>query len=214
MITVDVDWTPLSRYLDDMRRRQLPYVTAASTTKLAQLAQADVRSSLGSRFTMRSQWISKGIRIVRAEKKDWPAVQAIVGTLDWFMLPQETGAKRVPEGSRQHLPVPASGIRPTKETKIPRSKFPKALLSGGRSKRRAFIRKLPGGVHAGQIAVLRRTGTGRYPVQVLYLLESETKGKKRLGMQATVTATVRSNHARIFNEVMERALQPKAPRVS
>lgn len=213
MIVVEADWTPLLRYLDSVQRKQLPYVTARATTKLAQLSQEKVRASLPRNFTIRSQWLSRGIRIQRGEKRDWPAVQAIVGAIDWFMEFQETGADRKPHSGRDHLSVPGRGVRPTKETKVTRAKWPGALLKKG-GKRKAFVNVLSGGLHKGKLAVLRRDTTDRYPLQVLYVFERKTKGKKRLGMVATVTPTVRDNYSRVFLELMQQALQPRTKRSS
>lgn len=208
MLTVDADWTGLSRYLNAITRRQLPFATARATTKLAQEAQAAVRAGLPRHFTIRSAWVPRGIRIQRAEKRDWPAVQAIVGSIDWFMELQETGATRTPQGSRQHLPVPKA-VRPTKETRVPRSKWPSALLRKG-GRRRAFVGRIRGGLAAGQLAVLRRTSESSYPLEVLYLLETRTRGERRLKLESTVQDVVARRHEAVFLEALERALQPRA----
>lgn len=212
MITaVQADFSGLSRYLDAMHRRQLPYVTARATTKLAQLSQADIRADLPRHFTLRTNWVRNGIRIQPADKRDWPAVQAIVGAIDWFMEPQVTGEERRPRGGREHLSVPGPGVRPVPSAKTPRSKWPGALLKKG-GRRRAFVRRISGGVRAGQLAVLRRGTDDRYPLQVLYVFQARTKGKRRVPMLEIVRATVAEHHAAVFTNLMQTALQPKAQR--
>lgn len=208
MITVTADWTPFARYLTEVQRKRLPYATAIATTALAQRAQIAVRSSLSHSFETRSSWISRGIRIERGEMRDWPAVQSVIGSVDWFMESQETGEDREPRGGRKNLSVPGPGIRPTKATKIPRGKWPKALLKK-KGYRQAFIQKLTQGAHKGKMAVLRRSTNDRYPLEVLYVFEPRTKGKKRLHMQEIVTKVVARNHALVFQWALARALAPR-----
>lgn len=206
MLAITADWSPATKGLSDLAHKQLPFATAVAATALAQRAQIAVRMSLGHNFTVRTPWISNGIRIERGEKRDWPAVRAVVGSVDWFMEAQETGKDRSPRPGRAHLSVPGSAVRPTKATRITRAKWPKALLRK-KGYRQAFVQTLTQGMHKGKLAVLRRSTGDRYPLEVLYVFEGKTKGARRLEMQKTVTEVVRDNHEFVFQWALARAMR-------
>ncbi|GAA0599197.1 hypothetical protein GCM10009099_40360 [Caenispirillum bisanense] len=75
--------------------RQLPkqtqFAVALALTRTAKDAQAEVIKSLGQKFTIRTAWVSKGIRIKPATKQK---LEAVVFSKDDFMALQETGGEK------------------------------------------------------------------------------------------------------------------------
>lgn len=99
MITLEVkaDFAALKGKID-----QIPFATALALTRTAQDAQAEVRRGLKSRFTVRNNFVEKGI-LFSAAKKD--TLQATVFSRDDFMILQEKGGTKTPRGASISVPM-------------------------------------------------------------------------------------------------------------
>lgn len=198
-VRVDHQLYEYAKAMDSLAARQMPFVTARTLTLTARDARDAVRDGLPQRFTIRSNWVRKGIQF-RGATKAIPV--AVVGSRDWFMASQEKGGVRRARHS-QHLARPVA-IRKSKAARITKGKRPRALLNnkgqaGG--KRRFFVTTLRKGRNAGKKAVLRRTGRDRFPVQVLYVMEKRQRIVPRFGFHKTVMLTVRRRLSKNFGRV-------------
>ena len=155
-VTITNNATKVAADLDAAARRQIPFATAVTLTRVSQDAKAELRSGLRGYFTIRSGWVSRGIVHEPARKSTWP-IAAVVATRDGFMARQaEGGLKRAATGKKLGLPV---DVRSPLSMLTPRSKWPGALL---RRKRQAyFLMNVKKGKLAGRQAVFRRTGPRR-----------------------------------------------------
>ena len=186
-----------SRDLDDLARTQLPFAEARTLTLTARDARDDVRKGLGNKFVLRSKWVERGIQSVSATKQ---LPVAMVGSRDWFMADQEEGGRRRPlTGMHRAAPL---GVRTSPRQRITKAKRPPRLLA----KRRFFLQRLARGRHKGQFAVMRRVSRSRYPLQVLYLLERETKIRPKFRFRETVERTVDRRLSQNFGRSLARAL--------
>ncbi|MBF0371620.1 MAG: hypothetical protein HQL52_19460, partial [Magnetococcales bacterium] len=103
--------------------KQARFATAVALTCTAKDAQEEVRRQLPERFTIRTGWLAKGVRVRSARKNN---LEAAVTVLDDFMALQETGGMRKSH-SGEALAVPV-GARPTPRSITRPSKFPGRLL--------------------------------------------------------------------------------------
>ncbi|MEO5335214.1 MAG: hypothetical protein H7839_24650, partial [Magnetococcus sp. YQC-5] len=87
MFEIKLNESGFKRAMADLGK-QIQFASALTLTNLAKDAQAEVRRELPQRFTIRTNWISKGIQIRSASKND---LKATVLVLDQFMAIQETG---------------------------------------------------------------------------------------------------------------------------
>lgn len=199
-IDVRMDLKRFERELDDLARTQLPFAIARALTWTAKEARDEVRKQVARRFVTRSKWVERGIQSRSATKK---LPVATVGSRDWFMADHEDGAARRPlKGKHRASPL---GVRKNVRQKITKAKRPKALLAKG-GRRKFFVQRLKSGRAAGQFAVLRRAGRDRYPLQVLYLLEKQTKIKPKFGFRKTVERTVARRLRKNFGKSLAQAL--------
>ena len=76
-----------ARFNQVMRRvpEQTRFAAAVALTRTAQDAQKEVRRQLPSRFTIRTGWVAKGIRVKMARKNN---LESVVWVKDWFMTIQ------------------------------------------------------------------------------------------------------------------------------
>jgi hypothetical protein len=197
-IRVTTTFPELVAWLGQLATKQVPFATAKALTRVAQDAQAEVRKELPHRFTLRSSWLVQGIRIVPAEKRDWPKARAIVGTRDQFLEIQETGGTKRPAKGAKNLAIPtaATTSRRTGTGRIPIARKPRALLD----RPDVFVKD-----HG--IRQRRRRKTSGTPVLTLFLLRPAAKIKPRLGLRETVQKVVEDRYALRFREAFDQAIQ-------
>jgi hypothetical protein len=216
--------------------RQARFAAALALTRVAQEAQARVVQDLPDHFTIRSPWVSKGIRIVRANAQ---TLEATVLSKDDFMaLQEEGGAKEPRSGKSVAVPI---GARKTKQSITRPGSWPKALLG----KRGYFIAPLAtGGLYMGaerirrdgsvklrrsrstlseEMGLWKRAGAktvmskGRYagqrrqPIKLMYALKEEVEVKPRFLFRETVEQVARERFAMHFQDALREALATARP---
>ena len=221
-IRTSVDITKAVAGLHSLQKDQIPFALARTLTFTAKDAQAAVKASLPSKFTLRNRFMENGIRIKPAEKNDG-RIEADVHTFTsnsrtgapGFMDKQENGGERVPVQGRHHLAVPTRYLRQMAPDVIPTELRPSTLLGiiGDRystrnkkgqvslvSTRRVrglvfFLQELKGG----NSAIMGRYFTDRaaYP---FYLLIPDAQNRPRLGMADTVNRTAQANLLKNWEE--------------
>ncbi len=164
--------------VQDLIREQLPFAMALTLTRTAQFAHRVVRKRVGRVFTIRSQRVPKGIRIQRAEKRDFPSSHATVGTVDQFIARFEFGGDQRPLGTGRFA-VPSRLIRRTATGKVRVSQRPSAL----REKKTTFLESGP---DTGAAIARRRGKRARDQRQLLYFLRPRIRIDDRLEMAKSV----------------------------
>jgi len=191
--SISIDTRATIAALDALARKQAPFATALALTKTAQAAQAEVKRTLPQRFTIRNNFVEKGIRVEAARKRDWPRPRAAVYSKDRFMALQETGGVKTGK-SGGSVGVPVTVRRTPKQT-LPPSRWPKALLR----KPNHFILQTRNGP-----ALARRKGGG---IELLYGFAKSVKVKPRLGMASTVENVARKAFVREFEKALAHAMR-------
>lgn len=105
MLSISVSHTldKLTATLDALATDQLPYASAVAVTRTAWDAQKAIVAEMPSRFTLRRDWILKGVMVIPATKNN---LRAVVYDRDKFMVKQETGGVQVNLNGRKYLAVP------------------------------------------------------------------------------------------------------------
>lgn len=195
-IEIKTNVTKTLAQLDDFAYKQVPFASALALTRIAQRVQKSSQSALSKYFTIRTPWVSKGIRIEPARKNDWPYQEAVVGSKDPFMALQALGG--VKKGLKQNVAIPI-GARPTKLSTTPRSMWPKKLLSS--KKQHAFISK-----RRSAPAIVQANPSDPRKLQVMYLLKPTVRMKARWPFESNATAIVQSQYDREFGAALARAI--------
>ena len=196
MFTIQINQASLDRALASMEK-QVRFAAAQALTKTAQDAQEAVRRQLPDRFTIRSNWLSKGIRIIPATPS---RLESTVVVKDAFMVQQETGGERTsPFGDALGIPV---GARPTPTAATPPSKFPSALLL----KPGFFIAPIRRGSKT--MGVWKRTGKGRRErLTLMYVFSRRVQLRPRFGFRETVRRIALERLPRLFEEALRHAME-------
>ena len=221
--------------LSAFERKQLPYATAVALTRTAKRAQTKVRRNLPRRFTIRNQWVSKGILIKPATKKK---PEAVVYSRDDFMVRQEEGGAKRPKSGR-HIAVPGSGTKRSKRGIVTKAKRPRRVMekpgvfiapisaygrygrdsrpsdaSWGRRNRSTARADAHGDAlgiwqRKGRARVMQRgryKGRKRQPITLLFWLGESVQVKKRWGFTELVRSAVTREFEKEFADAVEMAL--------
>lgn len=89
---------------------QVPFAATVALTRLAQDVKVAEADNLPRRLNTHGNRLQRGLRVVRAEKRDWPNPKAIVGSLDEFLVLQETGGEKKPTKGASHVAIPARHV--------------------------------------------------------------------------------------------------------
>jgi hypothetical protein len=199
-VVVTSNAADVARWVDDVVRKQIPFATAVALTRLAQMSQAKLKSNLPKHFTIRNQRVPQGIRIARAEKRDWPRCVAFVGSVDNFMRNQATGEpKKARDGRHIAVPSRVAIASRTASGRIPTPLKPRPLIASGKG----FVQ---------DDTIFRRTGKVRSLLRNLgiarvYRLVVAQPMKRRWPIQEEVTATVGSRYGAVFAAELDKAVQ-------
>jgi len=144
--------------------------------------------------------ISKRNPDVFATKKN---LRAIVGNTrpkmqrDYLQRLTQGGVK-TPRGRHLAIPSNQNTVQRTGGGAVRKADRPRQLLN----RKNVFIQKL---AKSGDMAIMRRVGKDRYPVQMLYLLEPSGRIKKQFSFYDDANATARRAFGRNFQRAFKRA---------
>lgn len=192
-IKVSLDYHDTIRGMNRLMREQMPFAFARALTITAKDAQGEVQQMTGRRYELHSRFIPNNIKILPARKSDivrYGIAEAAVYTGDRirFMDIHEDGGERKPVKGHKTIPVPGKDFPAAwiaNSGAIKRGKLPKTLLQyynatrhGGKGRKsktnRAFLIEGRGGRGA---MVVKRLGTERLPLEVLYQFVSKVDMK-------------------------------------
>lgn len=122
-LTIRSNIDEIARELDDVHRSQLPFARSLALTRTAQDAQAKLRSSLRTHFTIRNAWVRGSIKIDKANKKNQTPTATVGSVYGPMALHVEGGEKTSP-----HAVVPIAA-RPRPKAKTEPDTFPSRLLA-------------------------------------------------------------------------------------
>lgn len=193
-VNVATNAPALAKHLRELGKSQIPFATAVTLTRLAQAAQAANRARLPQVFHLRRSNLGGRLKVVRAEKRDWPYPRAILGFgqrgVDEFWSLQELGGTKRARGGR--VAVPSSLVKRTASGKVRTAQRPRAILEkkGGFEKEGAILGRF-----------------GRSKARVFYFLRSRVKIKPTLGARQTSTDVSRRLYATTFDRELRTAIR-------
>lgn len=179
MITIDIKGLKeTASYFDALAKGELRFGIAKGLTSLANGVREKVKEELPQKFTLRTQWWSRGPYAIKTDKATKSTLTSRVYTDAPWMRLQEEGGIKTANGKRLALPMP--GVKRTKRDLIRSSQKPKALS-------KAFHIK----TKTGHDMLAVRTGRGkRSTLQLMWMLERSAKIKQRFGFKQTAQNVV------------------------
>lgn len=208
-ISVSCDLRGFNKWASAAIGRQAPYATARALTRLGKQCQEEVRGLLRPpRFKIHSDFVPKGIRIIPANKKDWPRSQVTVGTKDSFMAMQETGGTKTPPVQPKPLRVPkfpgflaiTTRSVPREALGVPKELRPRKVLA----QKRGWVDEQSGTLKLRSEAIY---GPTQEKPKTIFFLRKSAKIKPRFGFVGKVTTTAKKHYGDIFVASMQQALE-------
>lgn len=192
---VDLDFLPFRKALMGAAKNQFPFAISKALNATAKGAQGVIQRELPHIFTLRRNWVVKGIQIRAATKRD---LTARVGSVDAFMAIHATGGTKHGKSAS----VPGPGVRPTFPTLVRRSKFPSRLAAKG-GRRRPFFTTLK----SGRKVLARRKGKRGLPIEVLWSFPSKVQVNATFAFDDLVEGHVRTNWPKNMTRALDEALR-------
>ncbi|MBC9208197.1 hypothetical protein IBL26_15240 [Roseomonas aerophila] len=107
MIQMKADFRPMTRKLDDLAKKQIPFATAAALTKTAKAAAGSTRKELPSIFDKPTPFTMNSIAIQPATKNHLEARVFVKTQQAEYLGPQEEGGVRKPKKAALLIPQKA-----------------------------------------------------------------------------------------------------------
>jgi hypothetical protein len=205
MVTIQTNATELIDKLAAIASKQMPFVMAQTLSGLAWDVRDGETSELDRYFKTRTTWTKKSLKVIRAEKRDYPDQSAIVGVRDEILALNITGGQRTSDSGT--VAAPGSDTRkllnPGKET-LNAPRFPNKVINSKKTYygNRPFF--LQGKGNKNFIAV--RITTKRKPLEILYTLKKSVQVDQNWPFVDNAREIVRSNYAEKFSKNLSKAL--------
>ena len=177
MISLEVDIPSISGI-----RSEIEFEVVKALTRTARDAANAVKADMPTKFTLRRDWVRKGVRFEAATKAH-PVAR--VYSLDELMAKQEYGDVHRPKG--KHVAIPAQ-VRSRPNTHIPRSRLPRKIME----QKEVFSTSFEGKDNhkfSGLEGIFQRDRK-RKSLRILYLFKDRKTTEPRWEFGKTVTETV------------------------
>lgn len=202
-ITVETNLAEFEGWIDKTVLKQMRFATSVTLYETAKQAQEAVRADLPHEFTIRNNWVSRGIRMapgssraIRNSASGISDMKVEVGTVDEFMKMQAEGGVKKPHKA-DSVAIPN---REPKTEITSRKKWPRRLLKQPGFFIWKYDRK---GSHYG---IFRRVGTARLPIKLVYKMQPSVKVPQRWELLKIVDKETKLNYAGNFQKAFEKAL--------
>ena len=202
-ITVETNLAEFEGWIDKTVLKQMRFATSVTLYETAKQVQETVRADLPHEFTIRNNWVSRGIRMspgssraIRNSASGISDMKVEVGTVDEFMRRQAEGGVKKPHKA-DSVAIP---IREPKTEITDRKKWPRRLLKQPGFFIWKYDRK---GDHYG---IFRRVGAARLPIKMIYKMQPSVEVPQRWKLLKIVDAETKSKYADNFQKAFEKAL--------
>lgn len=179
------------------KMNQIPFAMALALTRTSQDAQLEVRRGLRARFTIRNNWVERGILYKQARKDN--LVASVFSRDDYMVLQEKGGAKR-PRGSSVAVPM---DVRTNKKGIVTKANRPRPLIA----KPDVFVATISGVKGVWQrLGARTRKKTGR-SLKLLYVFKPVVTVAARFGFADTVRRVAKERFPRQLGLAIREALR-------
>lgn len=200
-ITVESSAAATSSWIRHIRKQQLPFATAVALTKSGNHVARESGAAIGDHFTVRKKMLRRSLVSTRANKKDWPKVQAIVHLKEWaeFMADHVTGETRRPQGGASRMAVPTSLVKRTRSGKVYKTHSPRHL----RDKKGTTVT----GINGTTVIKIRRGPRAKKRAGIFWTLHSRVKIKADWPVEDDASKSFSRHYRREFQVALDAAVR-------
>lgn len=208
-VKVETNAPEVAAWMRRVYRDQIPFATSRAINATALSFQDKQRKGIQERFTIRRDWVLRGVKINRedfARKNKLEAIVRIDPARD-FLVKFEQGGTKHPTGSRLAIP---DEVRRTKSGVVSRVLRPRALdfeaVGEGRyvGAKKTFMLRKPGG----RGVIFQFFGRRRNrKTRTLYTFAPSAKIDPILRFEQTASETIRREFEEHFSREFDRAIR-------
>jgi len=218
-ISVKAETKALTKYLNNVQKKQIPFATSKALNNVAFDAQSFIKKSLPRRLDRPTGNALKGtggiigsVQVQQSKKKNLVAIVGFAGlgfrSTKWKESPAKIMRRHIEGGTRsaksKAIPVPiVKNIKLNKFGNLPRTKI-KTLLG----KPDKYFSGKPKGRDAGVYERIKTKNKRGLKMLVNYEKTTQYQGG-RFPLRKIVEAAVRSKYRKRFNAALKYALKPK-----
>lgn len=195
-VTIQSNALDLSGVFAKLANDQIPFAATVALTRLAQDVKVAEAEDLPKRLKTHGNRLVRGLRVKRAEKRDWPNPKAEVGSLDDFLVLQELGGTKTAQTGASHVAIPARYVAARRRAATGR--FPVRILPKNIPKSRKIEGK-----------ELRATISegGEKKDRIFWFLRRSVHIKPRLKFRETAERTSKAKYGEHFQRELSAALK-------
>lgn len=225
MIEIQTNAGALAAVLGEVAASQIPFASAQALTDLAFRAQRADKAELQHVMKLRNRYSASGIQVNRAEKHDWPHLQAEVGIEQGrsYLIDHVLAGKRE-GGSHGRAILDLESLRNARG-RVPKANRPATMIrkgardrggrtpgakNGTRSAPRPFIIGPTKGWN--NEVLVQRQGADRYPLTILYAFKRGVQIRREFEMDVVAEHTIAGQYDAAFRKALARAIRTAKPR--
>lgn len=204
MISITTNAADVSDKLSAFISNQLAFITAKTLTDVAHEVRKEETAKLGQYFKIRTSWSKRTLKVVRAEKRDFPNAYSILGVRDKVMALNVTGGQRKPEsGGSMGVPNEKSRsfLNPANKTLGPARRAGRIANKKYGGNKPFIISK------NGKERMVIRTTKKQYPILTLYKFKDTVKIDENWPLISNTSILVKSIYAKRFRDNLNKALR-------
>ncbi|MEG1824332.1 MAG: hypothetical protein RRY12_01360 [Cloacibacillus sp.] len=201
-VQIETNFAEMQEWFTGKVLKQLKFAASVALYDTAKDIQTAVREDLPKLFTVRNDWVSKGIRIkpgssraIRNASAGISGMEVSIGSVDAFMAMQELGGVKDPRKKARRLAIPKRD--PVGEI-LDKTKWPKAIL------------KKPGYFmwtrKDGRGFVFYRAQKARYPIELKYSFAESVKIPDRWNFRERATSIAPEKYYKNFERAFKNAM--------
>lgn len=201
-IKIETNLAELPVWINEHVIKQATFATSVALYNTAAEIRDTLKNSLPENFTIRNDWVGKGIRVrpgtskgIMRTSRAISGMQVEVGTVDAFMAMQELGGVKDPKKKAKRLAIP--NRKPITEL-ADRKKWPKAVL--GKPGYFFWTR------NDGRSFVFYRPTKKRYPIELKYSFAESVKIPPRWNLREVANNIVKRKYNDNFKRAFEMAM--------
>lgn len=196
-VVFDSNAADLGGAFRNLFEKQFRFAATVALTRLAQDVKKAEIEDLPQRLKVHGKRLANGMRVKRAEVRDWPNATSEVGSLDEFLILQEFGGTKRPTKGASHVAIPARYV--AQRRKASTGRFPTILKPRNIPK----SHKQPGQAIR---APVRAKGGGQAD-RVFWFLRESVQIKPRLKFRETARRTAGMNYQQHFERELQAAIK-------
>jgi hypothetical protein len=199
----------VEKALRKTHQQQIPFATSKALNEMGVEILKFEQSRMRRVFHIRSNFVVKGLKLRRSNKRQKPKIRIVLGHRDEYMVDHETGKKRKGKGGgRVGIPTALTKRTPTGKTR--KGTSPRELIAAEKA------RKVEQGAGRALVAGSTKRKRGRVKnlggLGIFWLLRRSVRIRPRWKLRKSIKREARQRYGSHFLREFDKAIRTAKPR--